>query len=427
MTTGLCCRASNASNSHGAPCARLRRRTSALMAICTRLPRSYPISLPCQSMRRACLCHCIRPHRGCSLSRFAAQPSASTGSSSQPNPFRNLEHLPQGAAASLSAAIASASVSATFLSFLDACLGRSLGSALAVSALSLAAYLRSSLTASGAAAALVIGIVSWRSYLSFAACILSFHVAGSSVTNAGKELKESKHDERAGKPAAASDSGRDYRQVVAAAALPTLIAVLHATVTSNAPPLVLNTAHSLTARLLAVAFLGAIACSSGDTFASEVGMLAREDPILVINPKKKVAPGTNGAITLLGTLGSACGGAFAGCVYASCTSAVPLRAAYASNLSNCGFALSTWELLACILFGTAASVIGSLIDSVLGATVQYSGWSERLQKVVHEPSVSDFRIAGSRLLSNTGVNVVSSLLTALITSLLAFAYFKHVS
>ena len=54
-----------------------------------------------------------------------------------------------------------------------------------------------------------------------------------------------------------------------------------------------------------------MACCLGDTFASEIGILSKSTPRLATT-WKKVPPGTNGGMTLLGTLASVLGGALIG-------------------------------------------------------------------------------------------------------------------
>ena len=66
-----------------------------------------------------------------------------------------------------------------------------------------------------------------------------------------------------------------------------------------------------------------------------------------------------------------------------------------------------------------AGVFGSLVDSVLGATIQYSGFCEERQKVVSKPGPTVTRISGSEFLSNSAVNLVSGVITAVVAAWLS--------
>jgi len=91
-------------------------------------------------------------------------------------------------------------------------------------------------------------------------------------------------------------------------------------------------------------FAGALAAATADTWATEIGSHARTPPRL-ITTWTRVPAGTDGGMTLLGTAGGIAGAGFmAGVSYVLGQRAAPAIA--------------------------AAGVVGMLLDSLLGATVQ---------------------------------------------------------
>jgi len=150
---------------------------------------------------------------------------------------------------------------------------------------------------------------------------------------------------------------------------------------------------------LHVALIAAYAAACGDTWSSEVGILSRGQPRLITSCRS-VPKGTNGAVSLLGVLFSVLGGVF-----------VALPATLIASFVTDGKWASQWPTL---LIGAFAGFLGSFIDSVLGALMQYSGWDDSKKHIIHAPTKSSKHVAGRNWLDNNEVNLVSNLITALI-------------
>lgn len=67
-----------------------------------------------------------------------------------------------------------------------------------------------------------------------------------------------------------------------------------------------------------------------------------------------------------------------------------------------------------IVIGLLAGFLGSVMDSLLGATLQYSGMNMRTLKIVESPGNNVRWISGLHLLDNHSVNLLSALAMALI-------------
>jgi len=138
--------------------------------------------------------------------------------------------------------------------------------------------------------------------------------------------------------------------------------------------------------------------------------LSARDPRL-ITTWRKVPRGTNGGVSLIGLIVSLLGGMFVGVVYY-----LTVRLTVEQNvLMSSG---PQWPL---ILFGAFAGFFGSLIDSLLGATMQFSGIDET-GKIVEYPDENVRYISGLRILDNHSVNLISSIITGITVPMLAMKF-----
>ena len=115
-----------------------------------------------------------------------------------------------------------------------------------------------------------------------------------------------------------------------------------------------------------------------------------------------------------------------GLLPASCSSR-PLAGLVSPTLwifeSQRALAAGQWRL---IPLGLVAGLAGSVLDSVLGATLQYSGYDTASQRIVARPGPNVVRIAGPErggLLDNNAVNLVSASLTSALTAAVALKLF----
>lgn len=124
-----------------------------------------------------------------------------------------------------------------------------------------------------------------------------------------------------------------------------LIGVIIAVVSALSNSLHLSGVHFF--ELFAVSF----AVITSDTFASEVGVI--DSNVRLITSMQKVSPGTNGGISLTGTVASIIGALIIGV----------------------SFSLLAYDkfILYKVLFITGMGFLGNLVDSLLGATLERGG------------------------------------------------------
>lgn len=159
------------------------------------------------------------------------------------------------------------------------------------------------------------------------------------------------------------------------------------------------------------AFVGAMAAATADVWNTEVGVLNPEPPRL-ITTRRKVEPGSAGAVSPLGVV-AALGGAW---LIGFLGLGLMVLAAWIE--------VSAWSraLLWLPLAATIGGVAGSLVDSLLGATAQAIYYCEecevRTESPVHRCGETARRVRGVTWLTDDLVDLVCGVSGAAVTALL---------
>lgn len=154
------------------------------------------------------------------------------------------------------------------------------------------------------------------------------------------------------------------------------------------------------------AFIGIMSSVTADTWATEIGSLSKTPPRSILTGKK-VVPGTSGGVSPSGLMASLLGGCFIGGV-----------AGIFSTVGTSSMLVQFWKLL---LAGGISGLIGSLADSLLGATWQANFQCKVCGKTVERNihcNEEARHIRGFIWLNNDLVNVISSIIGALFSVLI---------
>jgi uncharacterized protein (TIGR00297 family) len=256
--------------------------------------------------------------------------------------------------------------------------GLLVGLALAI-AIALLAYRAGALDRGGAVAAVVTGTVAVAAGWSWAIVLIAYFVSSSALSR----YRSAEKGARAG-GLTEKHGARDAVQVIANGGAFSVMALGY-----------LVRADPAWQALGA----GALAASASDTWATEIGVLARKTPRSIMNGKP-VPIGTSGGVTLVGWLGGVAGAA----LVAVTTLLVgwPPVAAVSAIIGGC---------------------MGCLLDSVLGATVQARRWctscGSATEQRIHRCGAITEHTGGIGWLDNDGVNMIATLGGALVGALTA--------
>lgn len=236
-----------------------------------------------------------------------------------------------------------------------------------------ARYLRALSQTGFIAAALVGGIITAAGDWRWGLVLLAFFVSSSVLSKVADRLNPD-HDANVQR-----GSERDLFQVVANGGIAALCAIV--------------TLLDDNARWFVV-FAASLAVANADTWATELGSLSRRPPRL-ITTGRTVTPGTSGAISAIGTAGTVLGAL--------------VIAIAAALLAPDDIDRSASLILAVVVSG----VVGSLIDSLLGATAQLQLYCPECQEIteaqMHHCGTPTVYLRGAEALTNDAVNIISIL------------------
>ncbi len=259
-------------------------------------------------------------------------------------------------------------------------------------------YWRGSLTASGVLGAMVTGtLIFGFGGLACAALLVAFFVSSSALSGYRVRAKLTYQD------TFEKGSRRDLGQALANGGAAALVAVA---LGFSANP------------LLFVIFVGAMAAVTADTWSTEVGVLSKRPP-RSITSGRPVPPGTSGGITPVGTLMALAGGLLVGLLAAALTGLAARQPVLFSPPPLGAEAVGRWPVL--VAAGATGGLLGSLFDSLLGATVQGIYFCDfdrkETERRIHTCGRPTRLIRGYAWLNNDGVNFLASLAGGLIALL----------
>jgi uncharacterized protein (TIGR00297 family) len=161
--------------------------------------------------------------------------------------------------------------------------------------------------------------------------------------------------------------------------------------------------------VLFAAFIGAMATVNADTWATELGVFNPSPPRLITSGQT-VEIGTSGAVSRLGIAASLAGGL-----------AIGLAALTFSLIDAWLSGTAIGDLGWMIPIALTSGLIGSLSDSLMGASIQSIYYCPRCEKETEKPlhgcgARTEYR-RGWRWLDNDLVNLISSLVGALVAVL----------
>jgi len=248
--------------------------------------------------------------------------------------------------------------------------------------MAIAGYFSRLLTISGAAAAFVVGSLIALGLGVKGLIILGLFFCSSSLWSKIKSTKKERAEELLLK-----GSQRDWQQVVANGGLAALSSAIY---------------YFTDDFFWIIGFCICLAASNSDTWASEIGSMSKREPI-DIKSFRRVARGTSGAVSLLGTFAAAAGSfliAFGAFIF---------------------FRLQLDECLFIFILGFSGNIIDTLLGAFVQASYQCPHCGLKTEKIIHCGQNTRL-MKGYSILNNDVVNFLSVFFVLLISRLVWEVY-----
>ncbi|XP_058806799.1 transmembrane protein 19 isoform X2 [Phymastichus coffea] len=251
-----------------------------------------------------------------------------------------------------------------------------------------------SIDKTGAFLGFLMGFILTLTSLTHVACLMAFFFTSSKATKFRLDRKKKIEELRDG-------GKRNWIQVLCNGGMASQLAILYLLdVGCGERPIDFDKDYR--SSWLSMGIMGAMACCNGDTWASEIGtVVGNSDPFL-ITTRKRVPRGTNGGVSWVGLLVSALGGLVVGLFHY-------VTVLYTVDSAVLELSTPQWPI---IVLGGIGGLLGSIVDSILGATLQYSGMNDK-GIIVERPGKGVKHISGRQILDNHSVNLLSSIIIAL--------------
>jgi uncharacterized protein (TIGR00297 family) len=248
-----------------------------------------------------------------------------------------------------------------------------------------AAYIKKSVSKSGFAAGVITGsIILYCGGFLFWIILVAFFVSSTLLSMIKKKRKKESSKIHS------KGSRRDYQQVLANSLTATICSILY---------------YFTYDSIFVIAYITAFAASNSDTWASELGVLSRENPRSILT-LEHLAPGTSGGVSALGTLASY-GGAFF------------ITLVFRITLNFNPIIITALPLITLIIMNMG--FMGSVFDSILGASFQAKykdPFSGTITEKSHVNGTDTELVKGYKWINNDMVNFLSSLASVIFASAL---------